>query len=274
MWDECKYLLAHPDAELSARLADLAAACALPEPSVVVLPLRPPGPALELEPDRPLSPASMIKVPIAAALADAWERAALAPDDPVAIAAADMTHNDLPSPLQPGYRATTREIGELMLTHSDNVATNTLIELLGRDAITAYVRRLGLTRTAVRRKLSGSLPLIDDPQAQGRNAHPASDAARLLSAIACDAVSGAAWLRATLAAQRWNDKLSPGLFPDDRFLHKTGETDEVRHDGGILHDVDGRSWVVVVYTALDERHGDAPLEAFMRRLRILLHERA
>ncbi len=50
-----------------------------------------------------------------------------------------------------------------MLTRSDNVATNVLIDVVGRARATAFAERTGLGATAVRRKLSGALPLIDDP---------------------------------------------------------------------------------------------------------------
>jgi len=36
----------------------------------------------------------------------------------------------------------------------------------------------------------------------------------------------------------------------DAFAHKTGDTDEVSHDAGILTLAGGSRWVVVVYTGL------------------------
>jgi len=251
----------------SALLIRLSREAGLRQPSIVLQKLAPAGPPIELAALRPLYPASMIKVPIAAALTERWAREEIAPSDTVRIAAADMTANDLPSPLVPGYVATTDELCRSMLTRSDNVATNALIQLLGRERITAFAHRRGLEETYVRRKLSGSLPLIADPEADGRNAHPAADAAHMLGQIATRAIPGADYLEETLLAQEWNDALSPGLLPGDQFAHKTGETDEVRHDGGILETPEGRRYVLVVYTALTEADGSEPLGAFMRLLR-------
>ncbi len=106
--------------------------------------------------------------------------------------------------------------------------------------------------TVFARKLSGSDLLIHDSDWDGstRNAHPAADAARLFAAIARDEVPLADRLREMLAEQTWNEKLSPGLLPGDRFLHKTGDTSDVTHDGGILIDAQGERWVVVAYTGL------------------------
>ena len=253
------------------RLGALAAEAGLSRPSIVLKDLAAGGSEAALDAWAALSPASMIKVPLAAALCDLWDRGETAPDATVAVAAANMTANDADSPLVPGYEATLEEAAALMLTRSDNVATNVLIDVVGRARATAYAERTGLGATAVRRKLSGALPLIDDPGATGRNAHPAGDAARLFAAIAQGSVPGAQWLLRTLGEQRWNDKLSPGLSPGDAFAHKTGETDEVSHDGGILTTAAGRRYVLVVYSALPAGpQADAAFAQFMTLLRPLL----
>jgi beta-lactamase class A len=218
--------------------------------------------------NRPLYPASMIKVPIAAC---ALANDRLQENAPIVVSDADMTANDAASPLVPGYRATIRELVELMVTRSDNVATNALIDALGRDRATAYARRLRLRGTAVRRKLSGSLPLIDDPAATGRNTHPAGDSARLFSLVAERAIAGAETLHGVLHRQQWNEKLPRGLRPGDRFAHKTGDTEEVTHDGGILDTAEGERYVIVVYTAMpSSAEGDSRMAEFMSLLRPLL----
>ena len=256
------------------RLSALAAELRLTSASIVLRRLPgPSGPAFEtvVNPMAALAPASMIKVPLAAALARLWLEGVNRPEDRVTIVQANMTPNDAASPLEPGYRASLDELGRLMLTRSDNVATNTLIDVIGRGRATAFARSWGLLATAVRRKLSGALPLIDDPEAQGRNAHPAGDAATLFERIARNSVPGADWLRNALAAQEWNTKLSTGLWPGDRFAHKTGDTDEVSHDGGILDLGGGARYVVVVYTALPTSpENDARFGRFMHALRPML----
>jgi beta-lactamase class A len=209
----------------------------------------------------------MIKVPIAAALCERWAGGEADREQRVEVGPENLTANDLPSPLAAGYGATLEELGRLMLTRSDNVATNVLIDVLGRERITERCQAWGLAATAVRRKLSGALPLIEDAGATGRNAHPARDAADLLERIARGEAAGSSWLLQTLLAQEWNDKLSGGLDEGDRFAHKTGETSDVSHDGGILVLPDGRRYVIVVYTALPPESATERLSGFMRRLR-------
>ncbi len=255
----------------SAEVAIIAAGTGLGTATIYLGALDRDRPRLALDSGRSLYPASMIKTPLAATAALAVEAGRTSWDEPVAVDAANMTFNDAPSPLQPGYTSTVIELVELMLTRSDNVATNMLYDHLGRDVATADAAVLGLRETAFRRKLSGRLPLIDDPAATGRNSHPAREAADLFERIARGTIPSAPLLHRFLRAQVWNTKLSAGLEPGDQFAHKTGDTDDASHDGGILELAEGGRYVIVVYTDIptsDET--DAKFAAFMRRIRPLL----
>ena len=260
----------HYDPVTAADLERLLAVCDLPAASSVIRALDG-GPSLAVRGDAPLYPASMIKVPIALALERSCAAGRTTLLDRVVVSANCVTANDAPSPFVAGYEASLGACARAMLSRSDNVATNVLIEALGREVITRECALFGLAQTAVRRKLSGALPLIADPEATGRNAHPAADAAELLERIARTARARGSWIYDALLAQYWNDKLSRGWNRGDSFAHKTGETDECSHDGGILTLAGGRRYVVVLYTALrsgpetDEKFG-----AFASRLRPLL----
>jgi beta-lactamase class A len=213
----------------------------------------------------------MIKVPLAAATGAAIRAGRLRWDTAIAVDARNATANDAASPMVPGYRTTVDELTTFMLQRSDNVATNQLFDVLGRERATADVAALGFPGVAFRRKLSGSEPLIVDPEATGRNSFSAAEAADLFAAIAEDRIPEAAALRRILATSWWDVKLSRGLEPGDAFAHKTGDTDEVAHDGGIVTLTGGARWVVVVYTespSSDEH--DARFGAFMRALRPFL----
>ena len=253
-------------------LAQIAARAGLEPASLVLKRLdRPDGPDLWLDPDRYLYPASMLKTPLALATYTLVADGELTLDRTFEVIQANMTANDKESPLVPGYSAPLHELLDLMLTRSDNVATNMLYDILGRERATRIVQeRFGLRATAFYRKLSGSLPLIHDPGWDGmhRNSHSAGDAARLFERIARGLVPYAFELRQTLARQEWNNKLPAGLLPGDRFAHKTGDTDEVTHDGGILDTDQGASYVLVVYTGLEsDDENNAKFAPFMSSLR-------
>jgi beta-lactamase class A len=86
--------------------------------------------------------------------------------------------------------------------------------------------------------------------------------------IARDEVPHAQFLREALGAQRYNEKLPPGLREGDRFEHKTGDTSDASHDGGILTTAEGKRYVIVVYTSQEgtEKH-NARMSEFMHALR-------
>lgn len=251
-------------------LAAWASAAGLDEASIVLESIDGALPAVNarLDAGRLLYPASMIKTPLAAATYVLADRGEIDLGAPVVVDERNMTVNDLASPLVPGFEARIDELIDLMITQSDNVATNVLIDVVGRARASALLHERGLIETTIHRKLSGSDPLIEDPEATGRNAHPAGDAARLFAELASDQWPQAGLLRGALARQRWNTKLTPGLDSADRFAHKTGDTSQVSHDGGLLTTSNGRTYVLVVYTALPSSdETDARFATFMRSLR-------
>jgi len=226
------------------------------------------------DPERDLYPASMIKTPLVAAVLTGAGDGLFRLEDRVAVTAANMTFNDAPSPLVPGYEASVAELCGLAISRSDNVATNMLFDLIGRERATQIVRdRFGLHHTAFHRKVSGNEPLIHDPgwDSEHMNSHPASDAATMFRMIGLDRVPQSDLIRAALARQYWNNKLSLGLRAGDLFMHKTGDTDDVTHDGGILLTAEGRAYVVVVYTGLASTdENNARFGPFMEQLRAKL----
>ncbi|MBV8642822.1 MAG: serine hydrolase [Candidatus Eremiobacteraeota bacterium] len=253
---------------MSPDLASLADAAGLGNAPIYVHSLAPGGPAWSRDDGRTIYPASMLKVPLAVAVCQAIVDGRLRWDTPVTIDPRNATFNDAPSPIVPGYTATVEELTTYMLQRSDNVATNQFYDVLGRGQATQDVHALGFGATFFRRKLTGAMPRIVDPEMTGINDFPALEAAAVFAAVAEDRVPLAADLRRILATSWWDVKLSRGLEPGDAFAHKTGDTDEVCHDGGILTLADSSRWVVVVYTELpSSEENDLRFGAFMRALR-------
>lgn len=231
----------------------------------------------EVRGDANIYPASVIKVPIMAEAFHQYDGGELTPDHRVVISASNQTATSGPAPFVPGYVATVSELVDLMITHSDNVATNQLMDVLRRERVTEYMHELGLKMFLLGRKLSGSEPLIEDPEKVGRNCLPAAEIGRLLILIACDGIAGAAAQREILARCAHNEKLVPGLLPGDTFMHKTGETSDVSHDAGIVVITGGKRYVIVLYcdvvpTAPDEDavHANPFMTEWMRTLRAQL----
>lgn len=207
--------------------------------------------------DEVIYPASVIKVPIMAEAFRQSEAGELRLDDVVTVAQANQTTTwGGESPFHAGAKATVRDLVDRMITHSDNVATNQLFDVLRRERVTAFMHELGLPTFFLGRKLSGSEPLIVDDEMTGRNRLPPHEIGILLTLIATDAVPGAAEQREILRRCLHNEKLVPALRDGDVFMHKTGETSDLSHDAGILKTAQGKTYVVVLYTNPESRGDD------------------
>jgi beta-lactamase class A len=146
-----------------------------------------------------------------------------------------------------GQRVRVDTLLRLMITRSSNFATNTLITLVGADAVTRSMRSLGAQRIQVLRG-------VEDGKAFEKglnNTTTARDLAIILRAIEeGKAASPAATheMLAILLAQEFNEKIPAGLPPGTRVAHKTGEITAVSHDAAIIYPTGRKPYVLVVLT--------------------------
>ena len=157
-----------------------------------------------------------------------------------------------------GQRVPIRDLARRMITRSSNLATNTMVAVLGADQINATARKLGVTRSQVLRG-------VEDQKAFDRgmiNTMTARDLATLFSALERRQVANEADTRDMLdilLAQEFNEKIPAGLPPGTRVAHKTGEITAVSHDGGIVY-LPGRAPYVLVVLTRGVRRGAASAE--------------
>lgn len=146
-----------------------------------------------------------------------------------------------------GRRVPIRDLARRMITRSSNLATNTMVAILGAEQINATARKLGVTRSMVLRG-------VEDQKAFDRgmnNTMTARDLATLFAALERGQVAGEADTRDMLdilLAQEFNEKIPAGLPPGTRVAHKTGEITAVSHDGGIVYPPGRAPYVIVVLT--------------------------
>jgi len=110
------------------------------------------GESIGLNADRSFAQASAIKLPIL------WELLARADEGTIELdrharrpAAAGM--GGIVENLSPAVELSARDLAVLMIVHSDNGATNELIDRIGMDRVTARMASLGLPGTKLRRKM-------------------------------------------------------------------------------------------------------------------------
>jgi len=147
-----------------------------------------------------------------------------------------------------GRPASVRELLELMITRSSNLATNILIERVGAARAQASARALGAWSIRVLRG-------VEDGKAYRaglNNTTTARDLGVLLAAIAQDRAASPASCREMLrilGAQEFNEGIPVGLPPGTRVAHKTGWIGEVvYHDAAIVYPAARSPYVLVVLT--------------------------
>jgi len=143
----------------------------------------------------------------------------------------------------------------LMVTLSDNTATNVLIDRLGMEHVTARMKALGLTHTLLRRHM------MDTAAARrgDENVSTPDEIVRLLEAVSKnkDAVQ--------LLEKPKASRLRLGLPVGVRTADKPGELDGVRVDAGIVF-AKNRPYILCVMTTFlkDEKEGERAIEEMSR----------
>lgn len=183
--------------------------------------------------DERFSTASVIKVPILAALAASVDAGEHRWDEVVPVNANDAAGGSgvIQYLSRPEY--TLHDIATLMIIVSDNRATNLVIDLLGMKQTNDYLRRAGWPGTTLGRRMFDF-----DARARGRDnfSTPLETADLFVRLLAGTLLSPAATDVALriLRAQQSHDKLPAWLPPETPAAHKTGELPGVQNDSGIL----------------------------------------
>ncbi|MBC5826020.1 MAG: serine hydrolase [Candidatus Eremiobacteraeota bacterium] len=136
-----------------------------------------------------------------------------------------------------------RDLLWLMITRSDNTATNMLIRLVGRHRINQTMIDLGLDQTRL-----GDIIHSDGDVRELRTS--ANDMMHLLSMIAQRRVINAGacdFMLEMMLAQRHNTLLPVGLPKDVPIAHKTGTLHDTLNDVGVV-ELDGSPYIICVLT--------------------------
>jgi beta-lactamase class A len=132
-----------------------------------------------------------------------------------------------------GQKRTLRELCELMITVSSNLATNLLIEKLGVENIRAQMHQLGADGMNVLRGVEDNKAF----QKGLNNTTTARGLAILLQALAdgkaVDTAS-ANEMVAILEWQKFNEGIPAGLPKGIPVAHKTGDITKINHDAAIV----------------------------------------
>ena len=229
--------------DLAGRLADLVAA-APGHVSVVVADAA--GVLVDLEGSLVVPAASTVKVPVLVAVLRAVARGEVGLADPVRLGDHRVGGSGPLAALASVTRLPVGELLDLMITLSDNDATNALLDLVGLAVVDGLCPELGMIATSVRRRLMDAEAVL-----AGRdNTTCAVDLARVLALLRGGELLPPAETTLALgllAEQQFLDGL-PALLPEGVWHgNKTGELHGIRHDMMLVEA--GGGWASVAVTA-------------------------
>jgi beta-lactamase class A len=228
--------------------------------------------------DEPFHAASTMKIPVLIELYHQVREGKLKLDDALlvknefhslaggsiyALDPADDSETDLYKAV--GQTRTLRQLCELMITVSSNLATNLLIEKLGVENIRATVHSLHADGMNVLRG-------VEDGKAFAKglnNTTTAHGLQQLLNAIArgeaVDQESSRQMLE-ILERQKFNEGIPAGLPAGTRVAHKTGEITKIHHDAAIVFAPKPFVLVILVRGLADTKESAALMADITRQL--------
>ncbi len=194
---------------------------------------------------KPMRSASMIKVFIMATVMDKAQRGELNLDESVTLMSSDKVGGaGILAGYASGTEFTLREVVELMITHSDNTATNIVIDRVGMSAINDYIQRNGYGDTILRRKM-----MDFDAIAAGReNFSSVRDLGTFFLRLYNYECVGEAYDKIMLdfLVKQTDTDCLPAALPDKQIAHKTGALDGLYDDGGIIYSDAGDAVLVIM----------------------------
>lgn len=205
------------------------------------------GSEININADMKFPSASIIKIAIMSELFNKINEGIYNLNDEIEIKEEMLTGGDgILKELNYGHKFTLKEICTLMIIVSDNMATNILIDLLGMDSINLCATKLGMKNTSLQRKMMDSLAVK-----QGRNNFTSAEDFTLVLELIYKGENVnntySNMMLNILKRQQVRGRLDLYLPEEVLIAHKTGDLDNLEHDGGIVFLPD-REYIICVLT--------------------------
>ncbi len=201
--------------------------------------------AVSYNADLLLPSASLIKVPLA------WQWLALPPQPAYTVRASDISDPDGALIGEIGHTIERFAIARVMITESENNATNLVLDWVGGlAAANAWLAARGWTATRWGRRMADWAARA----AGHENVTSAGEMAAILAALRADPGNASVVLRSWLSAAVDDQKIDAGLPPGVPLAHKVGDLPGMEHDAGIVTRPSGSWYSLAVLT-----QGSAPV---------------
>ncbi|MDD5504053.1 MAG: class A beta-lactamase-related serine hydrolase [Candidatus Omnitrophica bacterium] len=201
---------------------------------------------IKRNPEIKIAAASIVKIPIMAAILSCQQEKGFSLCDKVKLKRSDITGGSgILKNQRPGKEFSVKELIEMMVSISDNTATNILIKLLGFDFLNSWMKEAGLKNTNISR-LMMDMALRDKGI---ENYTTAGDIALMLDKIYLNRLSdkdaSLECLR-ILKTQKTRNRIPAKLPKGTVVAHKTGLENGVCHDAGIVFTEKGNFLICVL----------------------------
>lgn len=224
--------------------------------AVGVAVLGPDGQQFGFRAERAFRAASTVKIPIMVTISRDIDAGARSLDDRYVLRDAVKTPGSgILLHLHDGIELTLADLLYLMMSISDNTATNILIDMAGMERVNATMRALGMTGSTLGRIMKGR-PARDDEQ---ENWATPSDYVRAIQAILDGRAASPASCERMVATleQQQNPRRIARFLPDGagiRWGSKTGSISGVTNDAGFVIGPGGTLIIAVYCEGLADPH--------------------
>ena len=216
------------------------------------------GRTIDVLGDQRFPMASTSKIAIAATFLEGVDqgRWSLSSEYPLMVPVPSARFSSAVAPVRPGTYMSARTLLELMITRSNNYATDALLKVVGGpSAVNAWVRRAGVNDWHIDRDIA---TLVRDDGAvnpatviDSRDSATPMAMVRLLAGIYNGQMLSSPSRQVLLGAMSrclTGKRRIPALLPSGAtVLHKTGSLNNTSSDVGIIEAPDGRAYAVAIY---------------------------
>jgi beta-lactamase class A len=199
------------------------------------------GEGFSIRGDEPFPSASLIKVSVLVTLLDEVRKGTLSLDERTTMIRRDRVPGDgILTVLDGGLQPTLGDLARMMISISDNTATNLLLDKLNIRTAWAKMDSLGLPRTRIHSKvyLRVASVAMDSSVRYGLGVTTPNETLRLFTLLDRGAAVSPALDSVAMGMLRDNrdyTKLVRWIPESVTAAHKTGEVDQSRNDCGILY---------------------------------------
>lgn len=224
------------------------------------------GKYIDIDSQRPYSAASTIKVPVLVKLLSCVDKRQVSLDKVLIMSPELIGGGSGDLQWRPvNSKISVRDAAELMITHSDNTATNMIINVCGgKDACNKDFANWGLKNTSIANWL---------PDLEGTNKTSPHDLAFILGKVDQGSVlsdNSRAIMYDYMSRTRTKTLLPRGLGPGAKIVHKTGDIGSMIADCGIVTTPDGHKYFVAMQ--VERPHNDRRGNELIRTTSRLIYE--